>query len=409
MTKKSITAFGMIVILICTFGFGCGTVTKEKERVALTVWGSPDTQDMLKNMVSEFKKEHQSEVDLEITVGVEDEDTLSSDVVSNPEGAADVYSFAGDQLNNLVGAKALLPLDYQKEDIIKASGGKESTAIKIASKGDTLYGYPLTASNGYFLYYNAAYLNEEDVQSFDRILEVAEKNEKKVTMDWSSGWYLYSFFSGAGLSVGLNDDGSHNVCNWNTKDTQYKGTDVAKALLDISASDGFLNADEDRFKQGVENGSVIAVVNGMWNANYFEKAWRENYRAAKLPTYTLAGNQVQMNSVAGYKLMGVNAHTKYPDWAMKLAAWISNYDNQLKRFEVTGESPANVEAAESDKVKQSPAVAALAEQSPYAKNLEITDSYWTATTIFGTVMANGNPDKKDLQQIMDELVDNIEK
>ena len=36
-----------------------------------------------------------------------------------------------------------------------------------------MYAYPLTADNGYFLYYNKAYFSEEDVQSLDRILELA--------------------------------------------------------------------------------------------------------------------------------------------------------------------------------------------------------------------------------------------
>ena len=46
-----------------------------------------------------------------------------------------------------------------------------------------LHAYPMTASNGYFLYYNKEYFTEEDVKSFDRMLEIAEKNEKNFLMN----------------------------------------------------------------------------------------------------------------------------------------------------------------------------------------------------------------------------------
>ena len=48
-----------------------------------------------------------------------------------------------------------------------------------------LYADPMTASNGYFLYYNKEYFTEEDVKSFDRMLEIAEKNDKKLLEDFS--------------------------------------------------------------------------------------------------------------------------------------------------------------------------------------------------------------------------------
>ena len=44
-------------------------------------------------------------------------------------------------------------------------------AVEAASVGNTLYAYPLTADNGYFLYYNKAYFTDEDVESLERMLE----------------------------------------------------------------------------------------------------------------------------------------------------------------------------------------------------------------------------------------------
>ena len=59
-------------------------------------------------------------------------------------------------------------------------------AVEAASVEGTLYAYPLTADNGYFLYYNKAYFSDEDIQSLERMLEQAEQAERLVAMDWSS-------------------------------------------------------------------------------------------------------------------------------------------------------------------------------------------------------------------------------
>ena len=65
----------------------------------------------------------------------------------------------------------------------------------------------MTADNGYFLYYDKDYFTEKDVESLERILEVAQAAGKKFSMEFSSGWYSYAFFGNTGLEFGINDDG----------------------------------------------------------------------------------------------------------------------------------------------------------------------------------------------------------
>lgn len=54
-----------------------------------------------------------------------------------------------------------------------------ASAVKAVTVNNTIYGYPITADNGYFLYYNKKYLKASDVKSLDRILSIAAKNNKK--------------------------------------------------------------------------------------------------------------------------------------------------------------------------------------------------------------------------------------
>ena len=110
------------------------------------------------------------------------------------------------------------------------------------------------------------------------------------------------------MEVGLNDDGITNYCTWNGTDGDIKGVDVANAMLSISRSPSFLNTQEPGFLAGIQDGSVIAGVSGVWNAVAMKETLGANYGAAKLPTYTCANRQIQMASFSGYKLIGVNAY-----------------------------------------------------------------------------------------------------
>lgn len=71
----------------------------------------------------------------------------------------------------------------------------------------------------------------------------------------------------------------------------------------LEANQGFGNMVDADFVAGVQDGSVIAGVSGVWNATELEKVWGVDYAATKLPTYTCAGEQVQMSSFAGYKML----------------------------------------------------------------------------------------------------------
>ena len=74
----------------------------------------------------------------------------------------------------LAAAGALYPIPAS--DAVRSAN--LSAAVEAASVGGSLYAYPLTADNGYFLYYNKAYFTDEDVGSLERMLEAAAQAEK---------------------------------------------------------------------------------------------------------------------------------------------------------------------------------------------------------------------------------------
>lgn len=413
MIKKKILKIGSFIlsaVIAAASMFalsGCAIGKNSLPEVNLSIWSDERNHEIMLGMVEEFKKNHENEARFNITISEESELTCKETVLKNPQAAADIYTFADDQFEELWRAGALLNITEDTEKIIADNGGSESGAIRSSTRDGKLYAYPETSGNGYFLYYNSAYFTEEDVKDLDRILEVAAANNKKFCMDFSSGWYIYSFFKSAGLELGCNDDGVTNYCNWNATDTKYKGIDVAESMLKIASHDGFLSCPDDDFILGVNDGTIIAGINGAWNAASIEQAYGKNYAAAKLPHYTVAGDSVQMCSFAGYKLMGVNAYTKEAHWAMMLAQWLTNEQNQLARFREVGECPSNINVAHSDEVQSAPAVAALLEQSQFGYTQSVADTFWDPSCIFGTTLEARNVDGKDLQTLLDNLVAGI--
>ncbi len=371
--------------------------------VELVVWGAEEDEALLQQIFESFQDEYKEQATFNITFAAQSEAGCKDALMADLEAGADVFAFADDQLNTLVAAGALEPIE--NADQIKSQN--LSGAVEAACVGDVLYAYPLTADNGYFLYYNKQYFNENDIKTFDRILQIAEENEKKITMDWSSAWYVYAFFGNTGLEVGLNDDGITNYCTWNGTDSDIKGVDVANAMLSISRSPSFLSTQEPGFLAGIQDGSVIAGVSGVWNAVAMKETLGANYGAAKLPTYTCANRQIQMASFSGYKLIGVNAYSKQYIWASRLAEWISNEENQQLRFELRGQGPANTNAAASASVQDSPAITALIDQSEFSCLQRIGGNFWDPVSAFATNMANGNPGGKRLQEQLDTMVEGI--
>lgn len=374
------------------------------ETVALTVWGAEEDEALLREMIDSFQTQYAGQADFQITYQPQSESHCKDALLGDLEKGADVFAFADDQVAALAAAGALDPI----ADESAVRGASLPAALDAASVGGTLYAYPLTADNGYFLYYNKAYFSEADVESLDRILEVAAEAGKQMVMDWSSAWYVYAFFGNTGMEVGLNEDGLTHFCTWNSTEGDIQGVDVAQAMLDIAASPGFASHTDEEFLQGVQDGSVIAGVSGVWNAVAVEEAWgKENVGAAKLPTYTCGGQQVQMASFSGCKLIGVNAYSQHPEWAARLAEWITNESNQRLRFQLRGQGPANAIAANSSEVQASPAIAALLAQSNYSQLQRVGGKFWDPVAEFAGSMAEGNPSGAALQAQLDRLVEGV--
>ena len=358
-------------------------------------------QTVMASLVEDFKAQY-PEVDFNITIGSCSEADTKDRVLEDVEAAADVFVFADDQLQELVNAGALQAVETTFTYDV-ATANTEST-VEAASLNGTLYAYPLTASNGYFLFYDSTVFSEEDVASWDSLLAKAEEEGVKVGMDVGNAWYLYGFFAGAGLELSMNEDQS-NTCNWNATDTTPTGADVANAISAICASDAFVACNNTDATASAANGEMKAYVDGTWDSSAFQDAYGEGYAAAKLPTYTCADSQIQMGSYAGYKFVGVNSYSDQIGWSMILAEFITNETSQAAIGAATGEGPANIVAASSEEILAQPALAALAAQAEFADLQRVGGAFWDPAASLGQNLVEGN--NSDVQALLDEAVEGI--
>ena len=391
------------------------TASAEKQDVALRMWGAEEDQTMLQGMIDSFVANYADVANITVELGVQSEADTKDTVLTDIEAAADVYAFASDQLRELVNAGALQSID-DMDAALEAYANKSADDVKSANApgsvdaatiDGTLYAFPMSADNGYFLYYDSTVITPEDAQSWDSLLAAAEAAGKQVGMTFASGWYNASFFYGAGFTTGVNDDGTTTM-DWNgTSADGITGVQVVQGMLGIASSKAFLPIADGDISNQIASGKLCAVVSGTWDASAAQTAFGDGYAATKLPTYTCGDKQVQQGSVAGFKLVGVNKHASNVGWATLLADWITNEDNQAIRFAEREIGPSNINVAGSDDVAANTAIAALAEQSAYGVVQEVGGKFWDPSATFGELVAQGQlkaDDEAGIQSALDDLV-----
>ncbi len=411
-TKKVIAAAITTAMVIAP----AAGVQAEEETISLTVWGAEEDQTLLKELTDKFQEAFPDQK-FDIQIGVESESTAKDTILTDVEAAADVYSFASDQLTDLVNAGALMNLEEVGEALSVAGRSLDDVkndnveaSVEAASVDGSLYAFPRAGDNGYFLYYDSSVLTEEDVASWDSLLAAAEKAGKKVGMTFASGWYNASFFYGAGFTTGLNEDGTTAI-DWNgTSPDGYTGVQVVQSMLNIAANPAFMAIADGDISNQLATGELCACVSGTWDAITAQGVYGDGYAATKLPTYTIGDEQVQQGSVAGYKFVGVNGFSENAGWATVLADFITSEESQQEFFNQRESGPTNKNIIDSEEVKANIAIAALAEQSAYSSVQMVGGKYWDPAQTLGELIAQGSvsaDDEAAIQETLDTLVEGV--
>ncbi len=105
----------------------------------------------------------------------------SARYLEGPAAAADVFVYPDDQLIRLAQADALYEVTRNHDAIVAANS---QGSVNAATYQGMLLGYPMTADNGYFLFYDKSVLTEEDVKTLDGINAQFQRNACSISPVW---------------------------------------------------------------------------------------------------------------------------------------------------------------------------------------------------------------------------------
>ena len=332
--------------------------------------------------------------------GVTEADAASK-VIADVASAPDIYCFAQDQLARLVQAAALAAPGKAAQETIRTNNDAGSVAA--ASVAGTIYAYPLTSDNGYYMYYNTALISEEDAESLEKIIEICEQNNLKIRYALENAWYTASFFFATGCysNWAMNENGEYIGID----DTfnSAEGLIAMKGMEKLAKSPAY-DSNADIFTD------AAVVITGIWAANDAVAHFGENLGATDLPSFTVDGQTYHLGSYTGNKLMGVKPQTDSKKAAVlsQLAQYLTNEQCQLDRFNEFQWGPSNLAAQASEAVQSNASLAALAKQNEYGQPQgQIHGAWWDIAKVLGAE-AKAATSEADLQTALNEYDTAIE-
>ena len=211
-------------------------------------------------------------------------------VIADVASAPDIYCFAQDQLARLVQAAALAGPAGDVAAMIKEQNDAGSVAA--GSVAGTLYGYPMTSDNGYYLYYNTSIISEEDAESLEAIIAACEANNLKFRFALENAWYTASFFFGAGAHSNWTMDAEGKFTSVDDDFNSELGLIAMKGMEKLAKSPAY-DSNADIFTD------AGAIVTGIWNANAAADHFGENLGATDLPSFEVDGTSYHIGSYTG--------------------------------------------------------------------------------------------------------------
>ncbi len=392
------------------------------KKYTLTVWGSKEDQTMLQEMCNAYAAANPQNT-YKFLYGVLSESEAATKILGDPKSGPDVFCFANDQINSLISAGALARVGGEIEKNIKEVNTADSVdAATITVNGqDQLYAYPCTGDNCLFVYYDkSVYTDPSQIATLDGMLEGAKSAGKEVHFKLNDdGFYLSTFFfSNPNLKYNVTYDENMSETGVSINFNEAGGLPIMRSLVNYVNHDSLVIQTQDSdILGGFTEGTIASAVSGTWNAEALKEILGDRFGVAKLPTVKIDGQDTQLVSYMGYKLIGVNGYSENKGESHKLAQWLTNEENQQKRFDVRGFGPTNKNVVASESVQNDPVISVVMQQAQYSRPQKaVPGNYWTPMgaliTSFielkssGTLLAITD---EELQELLNNLVSQIAK
>ena len=141
--------------------------------ITLKVWAPDKAVSLTKEQVEAFKKHYSNIKFKSIEVVAQGESDAATQIMNDPEKAADVFGFPSDQLDKLIATQVLSPAAKGFVNTIKANNAPKT--IDAVAEGDKLYAFPETNDNGYYLVYDNTVVTDEDAKTLEGVLAACKR------------------------------------------------------------------------------------------------------------------------------------------------------------------------------------------------------------------------------------------
>ena len=371
----------------------------------VTIWVAEEIADLTRQQIENFNEDNSRGIIFNATVEPVSEADAATQMITDVEAGADIFCFAQDQFARLVQAGALARLGERASEFVTVNNAAGVVAAATTSDG-AIYAYPLTADNGYFLYYDKSVIPDEDVGSLEAIIADCENAEKFFAFEMqTSAWYLASFFFGTGCVSEWTTDSDGQFIEVHDTFNSPQGLIAAKGMKKLVDSPFHVSAGgADQF---ANNAAIL--VSGTWDYEAVSKILGDNMGVADLPSFEVDGQSYHLGSFNGCKLMGVKPQTDPLKLAAlhQLAQYLTGEKCQMERFEAKSWGPSNLNAQASDAVKANPGLAALIAQNAYSvPQGQIHGSWWDLAKVIGDDVKAAT-DEAGLQQALDNYYEKI--
>ena len=376
-----------MVLSLCSFASAEGFSGEIK------IWVAEATVEFTKAQVEAFKAANPEYAGMTVVVEPVGEGDAATKMITDVEAGADIFGFAQDQLGRLVAAGAL-EVVFEDNAVIVAEQN-DAGSVAAVMMGDTMYAYPMTSDNGYFLYYDKSVVT--DPTNMEAILADCEKAGKNVYFEINSGWYQTAFFFGAGCTLTYSTDNLGNIVAMDCNYASANGVKALKSMIALAKSPVFVNG------SSASNATNLgAIVDGTWDAGAIKGILGDNYAAVKLPTV----DGYQLGGFGGFKMLGVKPQTDEAKLAAcdALALYLTSGEVQAARFDAVGWGPSNLEAQQSEGVKSDVALSALAAQLNFCIGQgQYPGEYWSLATALGDDIMADKYDAYTDEQLLEVL------
>ncbi|MCM1145256.1 MAG: extracellular solute-binding protein [Blautia sp.] len=387
-------------------GGGDNAASGEVQDISLKVWCPQNQVDtgIMEQQQAAFAEAH-PEYNITWTTEIVGEDTCQESVLKDVGAAADVFMFASDQLPSLVEAGAIARLGGETETMVRETIAE--SVVATAMIDDAVYAIPFT-HNTFFMFYDKTLLDESDIGSIESIMakETAD-NVYNFYFESSGGWKLGCYYYGAGLRV-FGESGSDLAAgvDWNNE----TGVAVTNYLIDLINNPKCAYDGEISVSELVEDHRLGAWFDGSWNYDLYAGILGDDLGLAIIPTFNPDGNDYQLLGFYGSKCIGVNAQSQNMAAAVAFAAFLGNEENQILRYEMSAQIPANIAAGSSEAVMSDPLATVIVDEANNASvaqpaNSVFSSRYWTYAGAIPTEIRSGEITKANVQEKLDAFVE----